>query len=92
MLSSPLHLTPTAHKEYTTFSTFSSIVSATPPPSTVLADTVGVIMQIAALENPPGRIVVGSESVEQVKDRLKTVSEELEEFLEASLGADIPKE
>ena len=49
-------------------------------------------MHIAALENPPGRIIVGAEGIEQVKDRLKTVSEELEEFLSASLGADIPKE
>ena len=42
-------------------------------------------MHIAALENPLGRIVVSTEGIEQVKDRLKTDSEELEEFLSAKI-------
>lgn len=58
----------------------------------MLAETVLIILHISGLENPPGRIVVGNDGVEMVKDRVKTVSEELEEFLDASLGADIPKE
>lgn len=56
---------------------------------TVLTETVSILLAIAGLENPPGRIVVGSENVEQIKERLKTVSEELEEYLETSLAADI---
>ncbi|KAI5803071.1 hypothetical protein EDC01DRAFT_721097 [Geopyxis carbonaria] len=52
-------------------------------------EAVGVVMAIAGVENPPGRITVGEEAVEMVKERLKTLSEELEEYLEASLGADI---
>jgi hypothetical protein len=69
-----------------------NILSLPPPPEHIMSETVSIILHIAALENPPGRIVVGNEGIEQVKDRVKTVSEELEEFLEASLGADIPKE
>lgn len=67
-----------------------NILSSTSQPDHILSETVSIIMSIAALENPPGRIVVGNEGIEQVKDRVKTVSEELEEFLDASLGADIP--
>jgi len=54
-----------------------------------LADTVRIVVEIAGVENPPGRVTVGEEQVEVVKERLKTLSEELEEYLEASLGADI---
>ncbi|CUS09315.1 unnamed protein product [Tuber aestivum] len=92
VLSSRIHLTPTREEGYTTFESLSRIVEAAPPSKEVLEETVSIVMHIAALENPPGRIVVGAEGIEQVKDRLKTVSEELEEFLSASLGADIPKE
>ncbi|PWW80472.1 NAD(P)-binding protein [Tuber magnatum] len=92
VLSSRIHLTPTQEKGYTTFEALSRIVKAAPPPRGVLEETVSIITHIAALENPPGRIVVGAEGIEQVKDRLKTVSEELEEFLGASLGVDTPKE
>ncbi|KAI5854886.1 hypothetical protein BZA05DRAFT_435083 [Tricharina praecox] len=54
-----------------------------------LADTVRIVVEIVGSENPPGRVTVGEEQVEIVKERLKTLSEELEEYLEASLGADI---
>jgi len=54
-----------------------------------MADTVRIVVEIAGSENPPGRITVGEEQVEVVKERLKTLSEELEEYLEASLSADI---
>lgn len=53
-----------------------------------LAETVHVIMSIAGLDDPPGRVVVGNENAEQVKERLKAVSEELEDYLEASTGVD----
>lgn len=49
-----------------------------------------VVFEIAGLENPPGRITVGVEEGEGVRERLKMVSEELEEFLEASMKADVP--
>ncbi|KAA8913174.1 hypothetical protein FN846DRAFT_772501 [Sphaerosporella brunnea] len=52
-------------------------------------DAVKIVVEIAGSENPPGRITVGEEQVDLVKERLKTISEELEEYLEASLGADI---
>ncbi|KAI5820075.1 hypothetical protein BZA77DRAFT_126473 [Pyronema omphalodes] len=54
-----------------------------------LSDTVRILAEIGGIENPPGRVTVGEEEVEIVKERLKTLSEELEEYLEASLGADI---
>lgn len=94
VLSSPLHLQHSSQPAYNDpshpFSTLENLLSSTPQPDHILSETVSIIMSIAALENPPGRIVVGNEGVEQVKDRVKTVSEELEEFLDASLGADIP--
>lgn len=94
ILSSPLHLQPSLQPAYNDpshpFNTMKNILSSTSQPDHILSEAVSIIMSIAALENPPGRIVVGNESIEQVKDRVKTVSEELEEFLDASLGADIP--
>ncbi|KAH8149797.1 uncharacterized protein LAJ45_05949 [Morchella importuna] len=96
VLLSPLHLQPSAQQAYNDpthpFRNMTNILSLSPPPEHIMSETVSIILHIAALENPPGRIVVGNEGIEQVKDRVKTVSEELEEFLEASLGADIPKE
>jgi hypothetical protein len=41
------------------------------------------------VENPPLRINVRHDSVDQVKDKLKTLSEELEEFASASYSVDI---
>ncbi|RPB25351.1 NAD(P)-binding protein [Terfezia boudieri ATCC MYA-4762] len=65
----------------------------TPPTSllslaSILAETVHIITSISGLDDPPGRIVVGSENAEQVKERLKAVSEELEDFLEVSVSVD----
>ena len=54
-----------------------------------LADTVRVIAAIAGSDNPPGRVTVGAHAVDAVRERLKTLSEELEEYLDASLAADI---
>jgi len=55
-------------------------------------------MAVAGKDNPPGRIIVGGEEgaddgeggVQSVKERMKTVSEELEEFLECALSVDTP--
>jgi len=52
-------------------------------------ETVRIVAAVAGSDNPPGRITVGEEGVELVKERLKTLSEELEEYLDASLSADI---
>jgi hypothetical protein len=41
------------------------------------------------MENPPLRIIVEQDSVDQVKDKLKTLSEELEEFAGASYSVDV---
>jgi hypothetical protein len=54
-----------------------------------LAETVHAILSIAGHENPPARHIVGSEGVNVVKDKLKTVSEELEDFLDISGSVDI---
>ncbi|KAK6541708.1 hypothetical protein TWF694_007501 [Orbilia ellipsospora] len=64
----------------------------------LVAETVKVIMAVAGKENPPGRIIVGGEDggedgeggVQSVKERMKAVSEELEEFLECAMSADVP--
>jgi NAD(P)-dependent dehydrogenase (short-subunit alcohol dehydrogenase family) len=48
-----------------------------------------VVERIAGRRDPPVRVAVGEDVVESVKERLKVVSEELEEMLEASLGCDI---
>ncbi|KAF8457931.1 hypothetical protein BGX38DRAFT_1085460 [Terfezia claveryi] len=78
--SSPPNTTPVpAHHTPPT-----SLPSLTP----ILAETVHIITSISGLDDPPGRIVVGSENAEQVKERLKAVSEELEDFLEVSVSVD----
>ncbi|EPS40703.1 hypothetical protein H072_5426 [Dactylellina haptotyla CBS 200.50] len=64
----------------------------------MVAETVKVIMAVAGKDNPPGRIIVGGEEggedgeggVQSVKERMKAVSEELEEFLESSMDVDVP--
>ena len=47
------------------------------------------IAAIGGHDNPPARHIVGFEGVESVKEKLKTVSEELEDFLEVSGAVDI---
>jgi hypothetical protein len=51
--------------------------------------TARLIMKIVSVENPPLRIIVRKDSVDQVRDKLKTLSEELEEFERASLSVDV---
>ena len=55
----------------------------------LLAETVHAIAAIAGHENPPARHIVGFEGVASVKEKLKTVSEELEDFVEISCAVDI---
>ena len=67
------------------------------PPLTVgmkerlVAETVHAIAAIGGHDNPPGRHIVGLGGVASVKEKLKTVSEELEDFVEVSAAVDILK-
>lgn len=58
----------------------------------LVMETVHALTAIGGHENPPARHIVGYEGVASVKEKLKTVSEELEDFVEVSLGVDISKE
>ena len=62
-----------------------------PPPmlNTLLAETVHALTAIGGHDNPPARHIVGFEAVACVKEKLKTVSEELEDFVEISSAVDI---
>ena len=55
----------------------------------MLIQTAHLILKIVSVSNPPLRIIVGEDSVEQVKDKLKILSEELEEFAAAGISADV---
>jgi hypothetical protein len=57
----------------------------------LIAETVYCLVAIGGHENPPARHIVGAEGVASVKEKLKTVSEELEDFVDASVAADIDK-
>jgi hypothetical protein len=50
---------------------------------------VHALTAIGGHENPPARHIVGCEGAVAVKEKLKTVTEELEDFVEASLAVDI---
>ena len=65
------------------------------PPSTrssLVAETVHALAAIGGHENPPARHIVGHEGVASVKEKLKTVSEELEDFVDVSAAVDITQE
>ena len=55
----------------------------------MLAETIHAITAVGGHENPPARHIVGYEGVASVKEKLKTVSEELEDFVEVSCAVDI---
>lgn len=70
------------------------IVSMHPPLSSahlevLVLETVYAITSIGGHENPPSRHIVGQEGVASVKEKLKTVSEELEDFIQASFAVDV---
>lgn len=70
------------------------VVSIHPPLSSahleiLVQETVYAITSIAGHENPPSRHIVGQEGVASVKEKLKTVSEELEDFIQASFAVDV---
>ncbi|KAL9003984.1 MAG: hypothetical protein Q9188_003169 [Gyalolechia gomerana] len=58
----------------------------------LLAETIHGLTAIGGHDNPPARHIVGHEAVGIVKEKLKTVSEELEEFVEVSCAVDIDGE
>lgn len=55
----------------------------------LVAETVHALTAIGGHENPPSRHIVGSEGAIAVKEKLKTVTEEMEDFVDASLAVDI---
>ena len=55
----------------------------------LVIETVHAIASIGGHENPPSRHIVGWEGASAVKEKLKTVTEEMEDFVEASLAVDI---
>lgn len=57
----------------------------------LVAETVHALEAIGGHENPPARLIVGFEGIASVKEKLKTVSEELEDFVEVSEQADVPR-
>lgn len=55
----------------------------------LVGETILALTAIGGHENPPARHIVGFEGAEAVKEKLKTVTEELEDFVEASVSVDI---
>ena len=58
----------------------------------LLAETVHAILAIGGHDNPPARHIVGFEGVASVREKLKTVSEEFEDFVAVSCAVDIEDE
>ncbi|KAL9602868.1 MAG: hypothetical protein Q9219_001563 [cf. Caloplaca sp. 3 TL-2023] len=58
----------------------------------LLTETINALTAIGGHDNPPARHIVGHEAVGLVKEKLKTVSEELEEFVEVSCAVDLDGE
>jgi NAD(P)-dependent dehydrogenase (short-subunit alcohol dehydrogenase family) len=58
----------------------------------LVAETVHAVAAIGGHDNPPARHIVGFEGVATVKEKLKTVSEELEDFIECTGAVDIEKQ
>lgn len=55
----------------------------------LLAETVHALMVIGAHPNPPTRHIVGAEGVISVKEKLKTATEEFEDFIDCSRAVDV---
>ena len=58
----------------------------------LVAETVHAVAAIGGHDNPPARHIVSADGIASVKEKLKTVSEELEDFVECSSAVDIEKE
>ncbi|KAF2797445.1 NAD(P)-binding protein [Melanomma pulvis-pyrius CBS 109.77] len=57
--------------------------------ASLIAETVHALTAIGGHDNPPARHIIGFEGVTAVKEKLKTTSEELEDFIEVSQAVDI---
>lgn len=73
------------------------VVSKYPPLSTehiqtLIAETVHAITAVGGHVNPPSRHIIGQEGVAAVREKLKTVSEELEDFVQASYSVNITED
>lgn len=55
----------------------------------LVQETIHALTAIGGLENPPSRHIVGAEAAIAVKEKLKTVTEEMEDFVDSSLAVDI---
>ncbi|KAF7932227.1 hypothetical protein EAE99_003467 [Botrytis elliptica] len=55
----------------------------------LVMETVHALTAIGGHENPPARHIVGHEGIASVKEKLRTVSEEMEDFVEVSCAVDI---
>ena len=55
----------------------------------LVGETVHAITSIGGHENPPARHIIGHEGAASVKEKLKTVSRELEDFVQTSSAVDI---
>ncbi|KAF1810263.1 NAD(P)-binding protein [Eremomyces bilateralis CBS 781.70] len=55
----------------------------------LIAETCFAIAAIGGHDNPPARHIVGFEGIAAVREKLKTVSEELEDFIDVSCAADL---
>lgn len=71
-----------------------SLYAPLPPvvKSSLIAETVHALTAIGGHDNPPARHIVGFEGVTAVKEKLKTTSEELEDFIEVSNAVDITRD
>jgi hypothetical protein len=71
-----------------------TVYPALPPSATaaLVAETIHALTAIGGHENPPARHIVGHEGVASVKEKLKTVSEELEDYVEVSCAVDIARD
>ncbi|KAK9493577.1 hypothetical protein V1508DRAFT_415170 [Lipomyces doorenjongii] len=77
------------HYKNTVSATVRSLLSCQElSPELLVKNVVFAILSVAGIDNPPGRIVAGAEAIVQTKDKLRTVSEELEDMLEVSYAAD----
>ncbi|ODQ67151.1 hypothetical protein NADFUDRAFT_45346 [Nadsonia fulvescens var. elongata DSM 6958] len=58
-------------------------------PSQAFRDAIDGILAIAAIDNPPGKLIAGLEAMNQVKEKLSIISEEMDDFLCSSYAADL---
>ncbi|KAK9462583.1 uncharacterized protein V1516DRAFT_670634 [Lipomyces oligophaga] len=80
---------PLDHYKNSVAHTIRTLLSCTDlSPELLVRDVVFAVVNIAGIDNPPSRIVAGVDAIEQAKDKLRTVSEEMEDMLEVSYAAD----